>query len=423
MKGLPNINYIVDNDLCKGCGVCYDACPKDSISFNIIKGLNIPLIDPETCVHEKGCSRCYEACPGKGMEMIKMDKLLYENASSKLDEHIGQYQSLFAGYSENHDIRFHSASGGLLTQILIYMLENKIIDGAVVTSFDSSDKMKPFSFIAKTKEEILQAKSTKYCPVSLDGIANSLKKCAGKYIVVGLPCHIQGFRNLEAMDKKLKEKIAGYFSIFCSANNTYKAQEYLTSKFQIDTRNLKSFAYRDDGCMGYLKAEHTDGRLVKVNYRNYYHGLRSFFKPTRCMSCIDHFGMLADVSFGDIQVGEYRKDKIGVNSLIIRNPYFHKIFMDARNEGYVKIDSIQPEVIKESQKAMLYYKRNMLKSVLFVNKIFGKANPVYDYSNLKSVSIKGILSVFQTHVQKFIGKHKSLWFIVKYFGDKRSQIE
>lgn len=40
------------------------------------------------------------------------------------------------GYSEDFNIRNDSSSGGLVSRFLIWLLENHIIDGAVVTRFD-----------------------------------------------------------------------------------------------------------------------------------------------------------------------------------------------------------------------------------------------------------------------------------------------
>lgn len=56
-------------------------------------------------------------------------------------------------------------------------------------------------------------------------------------------------------------------------------------------------------------------------YQSYYHPLRSFFVPTRCVMCIDHYGELSDVSFGDIHIEPYMQDTIGINSFIVRNPF------------------------------------------------------------------------------------------------------
>jgi len=420
MKSKPTINYIVKNNLCTGCGVCQDACPQNAITFKVQRGLNSPLIQTDICTNNKGCSRCFDVCPGKGLELNKLGNELFGGKEYSHDYYIGNYLSCYSGYSLDQYIRFHSASGGLLSQFLIYLLEKKIISGAVVTGYENEDLMKPYSYIATTKQEIINAKSSKYCPVSLNGMASQLKEKEGKFIVVGLPCHIHGFRSLEKKDKILKSRILGYFAIFCSSTRNFYSQEYISRKYNIVRNNITYFAYRDDGCLGYLKAEHADGRLVKVGFRTYYHSLRSFFKPRRCLTCVDHYGELADVSFGDIQVGEYRNDEIGVNSLVVRNYEFNKLIKKADEEGRIKIKKISHELVNESQRVMLRHKRIISKTAMLTDKILLKKTPEYDIKLTGRLGIKSVTSILLTHLQRFIGRNKSLWFIIDFIGTRKT---
>ena len=407
----PSITYIVEHLLCTGCGTCQDSCPNDSIIFKVKKGLNTPLVNQITCRNKKGCSICYDICPGKGIDLMHQGENLFNEKEIKVDYYIGRYLNCYSGYSSNDDIRYHSAAGGMVSQFLIYLIEHKVIDGAVVTGFESENPMKPYSYIATTKEDILKGRSSKYCPVALNGMATEIKNQLGKYIVVGLPCHIQGLRNLEKIDKKLKEHIFGYFSIYCSSNRNFYAQDFIINNYGIDKKNLKSFAYRDDGCLGFLKAEHNNGQIVKIGFGKYYPLLRSFFKPKRCLTCIDHYGDLADVCFGDIQVGKYKNDKIGINSLIVRNAMFDLLLNQAKKDGIIVLDKISKEIVNESQ-VMLYHKRFFSKSIMLFDKLFFRKFPVYDMKLKGKLNLFTFIRVFLTYFQLFIGKHKRLWFII-----------
>lgn len=54
----------------------------------------------------------------------------------------------------------------------------------------------------------MKAKGSKYAPVSLHNAVAGIKAASGtKYVIVGLPCHIQGFRKLEAIDRKFRDKV------------------------------------------------------------------------------------------------------------------------------------------------------------------------------------------------------------------------
>ena len=65
------------------------------------------------------------------------------------------------------EIRRSANSGGLVSTILIYLLKNKYIDGAIVTRYSEEDPMLPQAYIATTPDEILKSKGSKYAPVQL----------------------------------------------------------------------------------------------------------------------------------------------------------------------------------------------------------------------------------------------------------------
>lgn len=55
---------VVDNERCKGCGVCVEACPTKVLRLNKevnSRGYNYSyMADPEACI---GCAGCAVVCP------------------------------------------------------------------------------------------------------------------------------------------------------------------------------------------------------------------------------------------------------------------------------------------------------------------------------------------------------------------------
>lgn len=51
-----------------------------------------------------------------------------------------------------------------------------------MTGFSEDDHITPQSYIARTKEEILKARSSKYCPVALNKIGNEIKESKGNFV-------------------------------------------------------------------------------------------------------------------------------------------------------------------------------------------------------------------------------------------------
>lgn len=436
---INNINYTISNSLCTGCGVCEDVCPTSSIVIKEIDGEHRPVLNRETCLSPK-CGRCLKVCPGIGIDINRLGKEYFgENTHAKIDKYIGHYVALYTGYSMDKEIRYHSASGGVVSQFLIYLLDKKVIDGAVVTSFSKEDRMKPMSYIARTSEDVLNAHSSKYCPVALNKVGNEISHSEGKYVIVGLPCHIQGFRKRAEIDKRFREKVIGYFAIYCSSNRTFRAQDFLLKNYRIDRNKVSYFAYRDNGCLGEMVVEQESGgefpsfaatknssecreskSIISIPYIRYYGALRSFFKPRRCLTCIDHYGELADVCFGDIHIRPYSEDNVGISSWIVRNPFYDTLFRQAMEEGYIKMDTVDAHTLNESQKAMLYPKQRRAHAIMNMDRWLGKKIVKYD-RNLEKPHWKDYMAETICHCQRFVGRHGSLWGIVSFLYNRSSR--
>lgn len=428
-KVKPNISYTLSHSLCTGCGICEGACPSHAIRMVVKNGRFVPQVLASLCKNNMGCHHCYDACAGWGINLMQIVKDNLTFVETKHDDYVGNYISCFTGHSTDEDIRYHSASGGMVSQMLIWLLEKGYIQGAVVTKFDSDNELLVKSFVATSKEEILAAKSSKYSPVTLNTAIREVKKREGKFVIVGVPCHIQGFRKYEQLDKRFKEKILGYFGIYCSCGRTFYLTEYVFRERDIDKSRLTYFAYRDEGCLGSMVARQrpTDIRIAHSNfdtclcneeevykdrYQNYYHPLRTFFVPQRCHFCIDHYAELADVSFGDIHVAPYTEDKIGINSWVIRNEKFRELFEEAKRDRVIIMDDLDVKVLKASQK-VAFHKKKRSATYFKLHRLFGHKVPEYDVTLQDNHPFKSIISYFNQMAQGFIGRRRYFWWIIK----------
>lgn len=412
-----NVTYTTRHHLCLGCGLCEDVCPTGSIAIGISNGEYRPQVNKSSCLGDK-CSRCAKICPGLGVNLKELSRKNTDTGDAKENAIIGRYINLYTGHSTDESIRFHSASGGLVTGLLIYLIEKQIIDGAVVTRFSSTDNITPEVFIARTKEELISAKSSKYCPVSMHGIRKKIREAEGKYVIVGLPCHLHGFKKIETIDNKFKEHIFAYWGLYCSSGRTFHMTDYVLQHRHINQGDIRYFSYRDEGCLGSLVVK-CGNNVYKENFQSYYHPLRSYFIPRRCHFCIDHSAELADISFGDIHIKPYSDDTIGINSLIVRTPQMNELLQQAMRDGAIVVEELNEETLVASQK-MARVKKTKYASLVYWRKRMGMAVPQYDVKPYSKIGfVKSLLYLMNLNLQYQVGHHRHLWFVIKYMLKKR----
>lgn len=401
-----SIRKVYSNDICTGCGICESVCTKKAISIVVKKSKFRPSVDNTKC---SNCGLCYKVCPGVGVNIEEMSKVVfYETAN--YNRFLGFYEKCYAGYSTDSLIRQSSASGGLISQFLVWLLEAKYIDGALLTTFDKNYPFYVRTYIARTKEEILASKGSKYCPVTLHEGLKELKKAEkGNYVIVALPCQVHGLRKLMAVNKNIRDKIYGIFSLFCSGTQSFKYTEYIVTQCGGNLKNLEYLAYREGNPTG-MVAKGVTFEFFK-DYGTYNKPLKSTFYPKRCLFCIDMFGELSDISFGDIQVEDNKLVGDGLSGLIVRNSMWHSLLKDAQKDNAISLVQITED--------QMLYKRSMASVKKYRNASFVRLftllhlpSPKYDDMFDVRINAKVIFKYIYMRTKQFVGNHKCLWFLL-----------
>lgn len=430
-----NISWVVDNDLCVGCGVCQDACPKSAISVESDGSVFRPVVNAKLCINDRGCHRCRTVCPGAEVKLTTLSEKVFNGQERmKEDPYIGKHIAYYSGYSNDYEIRHEGASGGMTSQFLIYLLEKGYIQGAVVTRFHQEKAFWVDTFVAKTKEEILTAKSSKYCPVTMAGVVRQIKKMDGKYAIVGLPCHLHGLRKMAEIDKAFSEKVFAFVGLYCSCGRRFDLTRYVFESRGVSLDDVRFFTYRRGAGMGKMYAKVTKSaagkngyqdccnnsetqprikeRIYEDGFQNYYLALRSFFNIHRCMHCIDHFAELADISFGDLHTGKYIEDKVGISSIVSRTQTMDDILHEMADKNIITLDSLSKEDLLSSQK-YVKTKKHVNPAYMKIDGMFGRKTPQYDMP-LAAIPIhKALKSYLVKTSQMFVGKHKYLYWIIR----------
>lgn len=335
------------------------------------QGCFVPQMREENCRH---CGLCYEVCPGHSVDFEGLSKRLFGDIPG--DIALGRYLATYVGHACDGSIRYDSASGGLVTALLIFALEHDLIDGALVTRMRSDNPLTPEPFIARTRREILSAAGSKYCPVTIGAAVKEILKSKGRFAVVGLPCHIQGIRKAEQQIAELSGRIRYRISIACSFDYSFHGTRRFIESLGIPPAEVQELQYRGRGWPGSMLVRVKDGTETVVPLAQYYRRLGPY-SLWRCMLCSDMLGELSDLSCGDAWLPELVKtDKVGSSFVVSRTPEAEELLEAAAAREAVELSELGLQPLLASQGRALFKKRK-LKARMLLARLWGRHVPAY----------------------------------------------
>jgi len=353
-----NIGGVARQGLCMGCGTCAAACPAGAVSieYDAARGVLVPAVDVAKCT---SCGLCRRACPGIGVDFGELAGA-FLGAPSPGDL-LGAHKSCWFAHATDHEVRFRSSSGGLVTALLTHALERKLIDAALVTRMSAEHPLRTETVLARTREEVFAACGSKYCPSSIGPALREGLEGGGRIAVVGLPCQIQGVRKLQASQPKLRDRIAWCFGIFCCNNNTTLGTVYFLRRQGIDPGQVAGIRYRDKGWPGWITVTLKDGstrefrrgtsELSAARRRTLSSAFHYDFMVPRCLLCVDLTAELADISFADPwNKGFLSTEKIGKSMLVARTQAGEDLLHAAADAGEVELTQMDAATVASAFK-------------------------------------------------------------------------
>jgi len=159
---------VVTTGLCTGCSACVIACPHDVLGYDSSNGVYKPYhFDTDggikDCTHgDKGCTLCTRACPRFGLWEPEIDNFLYGRARNE-EEVSGIYQEVCLTQTTDEELLASGQDGGLVSALIIYALEENIIDAALVSKLEGDgNSWKAIPNVARSRTEVLESAGSRY---------------------------------------------------------------------------------------------------------------------------------------------------------------------------------------------------------------------------------------------------------------------
>lgn len=358
---MHNIQVVTSSGLCSGCGSCVVACPKNCISM-IEEYYNRPTINEENCSR---CKLCLRVCPS--FEYIASS---FETQKQEEPTYLGDISRCVTCHAANSQIRTKASSGGFITTLASYMLDQNMVDGVICTQQDIGNPLNNKVVIAKNNQEVFNATASRYSPASVCMPLKKILKAQGKYMFVGKPCDINGLRKLQAVFPMLKTNILLTVGLFCHHTPSRAALCNILNSQGVLPQEVTSIKFRGGGWPGNFEITCGDQVKVKMTYFDAWNKYFSNIKyiPVRCLLCRDVTAEQANFSVGDPWGKEFREENLGNSAVIIRNSVAEGIYQKLVDQKQIISRDITLQDVMRYQHNLLVKKTNSIlwRKALFI---------------------------------------------------------
>jgi len=290
---------VITSGLCTGCAGCVIACPHDVIGYQHEPGKYRPFhledeLGADNCIHgEKGCTSCTRACPRFRLWEPEANDHLFGRERAA-DEQAGIYRDILLVRAADSEVHQRGQDGGLVSAILIWCLDNGIIDGALTSELEgdgNSWKAKPM--VATTREDVLRGAGSRYT-YSANTLAfdDAVDKGLSSLALVGMSCQtsiapVMWHRKIGKISKPIKLNIG----LLCSKSfDDSIFEELFWAKYRLRRDEMVKMNIK-----GVFQIWMRNGDYHEINLKECHAWTRD-----GCNHCPDFAAEHADISTGGI---------------------------------------------------------------------------------------------------------------------------
>jgi coenzyme F420 hydrogenase subunit beta len=309
---------VINAGKCVGCGTCVVVCPFGCLEH--VKG------EPHIIKECKVCGICAQTCPQYEWSWSKAESFVF-GKQRKPEEEFGIYRSLALAKSQDDKILKACQDGGVATALLLFALENGLIDSAIVCGIRQEKPFYPIPKLAATPEEILECSGTKYSySPNILALADGIKQKRASIAFVGTPCQIHAIRKMQMSGlKKHTAPLKFLVGLFCSECFTY---EGLMEKHIHKTLGLNLRGIRKMNIKGKMLVT-TESGVITIPLTE-----AKQYSRNSCRFCDDFSSELADISLGGLGLE-------GWTFVILRTNGGQQVFEAAEKAGALKTRPVE----------------------------------------------------------------------------------
>ena len=286
------------NYACTKCGVCKAIYSKNFIvkdnNFKLAKNLS-----------KSELVNFNKFCPGVGFSYIN-------KPFTKSSNLIGPFTNSYVGFSRNSLIRKNSASGGVITEILIYLIKTKKINYVLMPIQSENYTNLPEYKLTNDLNEIKNNSQSIYTKIPVKNL--HINK-SNKIAFVGLPDQISSIKRL-VKNRLIKKNFKYFIGPMVGINMDNNSIDGIKLSFNIKrSAKIKKLKWREGKWPGFLSIKFEGYKKIKLK-KFYYNFLLPFYCSHESLLSADFTNEDADISVGDAWSPKFENSNEGGVSLI-----------------------------------------------------------------------------------------------------------
>lgn len=346
------IEQVVQSNLCLGCGACANL-PDVTMALSE-RGFNRPT-RPETL----------RSTPQPELQAICSGYSIEQNAAGRpYDDTWGPILELWTGNSTDPEVRYRGSSGGVISQLAIYLIESKAVDFVVHTRADPNEPLGNLTSPSYNRADILSGAGSRYAPSSPLAELNAYLKTGKRFAFIGKPCDVAALRRMAKVDPRIDAQVPYMLSFFCAGVPSRFGALAILRKLDVEAAQVSKFEFRGRGWPGLTRATRFDGTEATMDYNSSWGTVLSRTLQFRCKICPDGTGEFADIVCADAWYGKDGypdfAERDGRSMVLVRTERGRALLREIARQ---KLIELQPLAVGEIEK-MQPYQRDRKRVIL-----------------------------------------------------------
>lgn len=327
-----SVEEVVRSNLCLGCGAC----------------ANLPGVEME--LNERGFARpsrpqVAQSAPQPNLEAICSGYSVEQDAAGRsYDDVWGPILDIWTGNSTDAEVRYRGSSGGVLSQIAIYLLESMTVDFVVHTRADPDEPLGNVTRPSINRQEILGGAGSRYAPSSPLANLNAYLETGKRFAFIGKPCDVVALRRMARIDPRIDAQVPCMLSFFCAGVPSRFGALAVLKKLEVEAAEVSKFEFRGRGWPGLTRATRFDGSEATMDYNNSWSKVLSRNLQFRCKICPDGTGEFADIVCADAWYGKDGypdfEERDGRSLVIVRTERGRAVLAELAQKALVELESL-----------------------------------------------------------------------------------